>query len=83
MDARAVAFMCHVNKEWERIGYVVQEALDDVHSAMDEKKILDVRFDWIKYVVHFKRPGWYAGIIITKSGEWSQIVLRSQANSFM
>ena len=77
VDARVVAFMYHVDQEWERIGYVVQEALDDVHCAMNEKKILNVQFDWIKFVVHFKRPGWYAGIIITRSGEWSQTVLRS------
>lgn len=60
VDAKVVAFVCHVDQEWKRIGYAVQEALDDVHSAMDEKKILDVQFDWIKYVVHFKRSGWYA-----------------------
>ena len=45
MDARAIAFMCYVDQEWERFGYVVQEALDDVHTTIDEKKILDVRFD--------------------------------------
>lgn len=45
VDTRAIAFMCHVEQEWERIGYVVHEALDDVHTAMDEKKILDIRFD--------------------------------------
>lgn len=38
VDARAIAFMCHVDQEWERIGYVVQEVLDDVHTAIDEKK---------------------------------------------
>jgi len=61
----------------------VKEALDDVHSAINDKKILRVKFDWIKFIVHFKRPGWYAGIRMTQSGEWSQTVLQSQATSFM
>lgn len=83
VDARAIAIMCKVNQTWERIGYIVKEALDEVHAAIAENKILNVQFDWIKYVVHFKKPGWYAGIMITKNGEWSQTVLRSRANSFV
>ena len=34
-DSRAIAFMCKADKEWERIGYVVSEALPDVHNAME------------------------------------------------
>ena len=77
VDARAIAITCNVNQKWERIGYIVKEALDDVHAAIEGNKILKVQFEWIKYVVHFKKPGWYAGIMITKDGEWSQTVLRS------
>ena len=45
---------------WERIGYVVQEAFDDVHKAMEHDRILNVQFDWVKFFVHYKSPGWYA-----------------------
>ena len=83
VDARAIAIMCSVNDTWKRIGYIVKEALDDVHTAIEENKILNVQFDWIKYMVHFKKPGWYAGIMITRDGEWSQTVLHSRANSFL
>lgn len=81
-DSRAIAFQCKVRDEWERIGYVVHEALDAVHEALREKKILQVRFDWVKYVVHFRERGWYAGIIINKNGDWPQSVLQCRAKTF-
>ena len=65
VDVTAIAFVCHLDKEWERIGYIVKEALNDVHCA----KKISAKFDWIKLVFHFKKPGWYAGIMITRSGE--------------
>ncbi len=40
VDARAIAFMCKVTDQWERIGCLVREALDAVHEAMGHKKIL-------------------------------------------
>ena len=83
IDSKAIAFMCKVENDWERIGYVVQEALDDVHEAINTNKILGVSFQWIKFIVYFKTPGWYAGIKITRSGEWSNAVLRSQANAHL
>ena len=76
--------MCKLDdhSDWERIGYVVQEVLDEVHDAISNKKILDVSFDYIRYVVHSKSPGWYAGIKITKNSEWSQKVLYSHAANY-
>lgn len=83
-DARAIAFMCKIDdSSWERIGYVVREVLDEVHEAINKKKILNVSFDWIKYTVHFRSPGWYAGIRIQRNGEWSLGVLRSRATSYI
>ena len=38
-DATAIAFICCADK---RIGYVITEALDDVNSAMDENKIINI-----------------------------------------
>ena len=83
MDSKAIAFMCKVETDWERIGYVVQEAQDDVHEAINTNKILAISFQWIKFIVYFKTPGWYAGIKITKSGDWSNTILRSSANAYL
>ena len=51
-DSKAIAFECLVSDKWERIGYVVKEALDSVHCALSESQILSVQFDWIKYIVY-------------------------------
>ena len=59
-----------------RIGYVVREALDALHNAIDHHKILKVEFDYVKFVVQFKQRGWYAGISITINGEWPANILR-------
>ena len=75
-DSRAIAFMCKADKDWERIGYVVSEALPDVHKAMNANKILGIRFDWVKLKFPVKHPGWYAGITVTLNGTWSRTVSR-------
>ena len=75
-DCNAIAFMCKTDDKWERIGYVVTEALSDVSTAMRNKKILKVYFQWIKYKL-FRPPGWYAGITVTKNGSWSMAVVQS------
>ena len=81
-DANAIAFMCKVDSDWERIGYVVSEALPDVNEALSKNKIIKVYFDWIKYIVYFKNPGWYAGITITRNGNWSNTVMHSSSKKF-
>lgn len=77
-DSRAVEFVCKVDNQWKRIGYVVREALDAVHDAMNKKTITSVEFGWVKYLLHWSRsgPGWYAGISITKKGQWPAEVVR-------
>ena len=37
-DCNAIAFMCKLDDKWERIGYVVTEALSDVSTAIRNKK---------------------------------------------
>ena len=39
-DCNAIAFMCHAEKDWEQIGYVVSEALTDTNEAISNNKIL-------------------------------------------
>ena len=81
-DSRAIAFMCMLHDKWERIGYIVKEAIDPVHDAMRNNHITEVRFDWLKYIVYFQDRGWYAGIMIRKKYEWLKSVLRHCAKTF-
>ena len=77
-DSKAIAFKCRVDEKWYRIGYIVKEALEDVHNALTQKLVVDVSFKWIKYLVIWMRsgPGYYAGINITINGKWSSQVHR-------
>ena len=72
-DAKAIAFKCWVNNDWHRIGYIVREALDNVHDAQRNGKILEVKFKWAEYLVKWlwSGPGYYAGINITRVGQCS------------
>lgn len=49
-------FMCKL-ENWKKIGYVVNEALSDVHQALSENSITSIRFAWVKYKVQWKTPG--------------------------
>ena len=46
IDAKAIAFATFWDGKWRRIGYVVSEALDDVHLAMNNKFNC---FDWVNF----------------------------------
>ena len=81
-DCNAIAFMCQAEKDWERIGYVVSEALTDMNEAISNNKILEVYYRWIKYIVYYKQPGWYAGITVTRNGSWSRTVMQSCAKNY-
>ncbi len=78
MDARAVVFECSLEEKWVKIGYVVKDILDEVHSAIDNNLILNVKFKWVKYITDWTRsgPGYFAGITVTKSGQWERKVVR-------
>ena len=75
-DSKAIAFQCELDGKWFRIRYVVKELLDEVHAALKEKKKLSVKFLWIKYITDWRRsgPGYFAGINISKNGDWAPIV---------
>ena len=79
VDARAIAFQCKVDATWKTIGYVVSEVLDDVHLAISTNSIKEVGFEWVKFAIIWRTPGWYAGVNITRRGEWSRHVLTSQS----
>ena len=78
-DSQAIAFECQLkDKRWRRIGYVVHEALEETHKALNNGDILNVRFGWIKYVTDWFRsgPGFFAGIKISKRGDWPASIVR-------
>lgn len=77
-ESRAIAFDCRVDCDWKTIGYVVKEALDGVHSAIQGDSIISAQFDWIRYLTHWSTsgPGWYCGIRISKRGDWPKEVIR-------
>ena len=75
-DAKAIAFICHLDNQWHRIGYIVREALSDVHEALSTHAIRSVKFGWVKFRIDFQHsgPGFYAGVDITRIGCWSSTV---------
>ena len=81
-DSRAIAFQCNHNGSWQTIGYIVREALDDVHDAIAHSKIVSVKFVWVKYKVWKQSPGYYASIMVTRKGDWSRTVKRSCSSFF-
>ena len=77
-DSQAVAFVCLLERKQYRIGYVVREILPDVHSALNNNEIVDVKFGWIKYRSDWRSgPGYFAGVKVTKIGQWSRSVVRA------
>lgn len=79
VDSKAIVFQCKLDEAWVTIGYVVHEALDELHEALASKKIIKVSFEFVKFLIRWKTPGWYAGINITRIGDWSNNLLRVQS----
>ena len=77
-DSRAVVFECKLDGKWIKVGYVVSNILDEVNAAINSNEILDVQFKWVKFITMWTRsgPGYYAGISVTKNGQWEPNVLR-------
>ena len=53
-DSNAIAFQCCVQDEWRRAGYIVKEALPDLHYALRDDVILSVKLAWLSF--------YYAGV---------------------
>ena len=52
IDYLAIAFRCEVDSSWHAIGYVVKEALNDVHEALSAKRITALSFDYFFTLHH-------------------------------
>ena len=50
VNSRAIAFTCMVNGKWHRVGYVVNEILDEVHQALSRGEVVKVNFAWVEYI---------------------------------
>lgn len=77
VNAKAIAIKCQLDdSEWHRVGYIVREAIDDVHRALQANAITSVSFGWVKFRINFHRsgPGFYAAIAIIRTGCWSTVV---------
>ena len=76
VDSQAIMFECELDSKWKKIGYVVSNILNEVHTAMGANLIISVQFKCIKYVTHWSQssPGYYAGISVTKNGTWDNKV---------
>ena len=75
-DSTAIAFECLIGDKWKTVGHVVKEALSDVHDALNNGDIQSVKFSWVKYITDWMSPGYYAGIDISKQGDWSSTIKR-------
>ena len=77
-DSRTIVFKAMLNGDWHSIGYVVREIMEYVHSAIEKKEIIDVKFAWAKYLLVWYRcgPGYYAGVDVTVRGKWPDAVVR-------
>ena len=55
------------------------ELLEEVHAAIKEKKIISVKFSWVRYITEWSHsgPGFFAGIEIRKKGPWSLTAIGS------
>ena len=71
IDSEAICIQFKLDRKWYKVGYVIHEALSDLHTALKKVKI--------KYIIYWRTPGWYTGINITTIGEWSSTVVRSQS----
>lgn len=60
-DAKAIQIKYKVDGMWKRL---VSEVLDEVHEALKANRIVSVDFEWIKLIVIWRTPGWYAGELI-------------------
>ena len=79
-DSNAIAFECQIDGMWQIIGYIVREALDEVHEALAAKKVIKVALDWVKFQLQWRSVGWYAGVNISRSGQWSPTIIRCQSS---
>ena len=53
IDSEAICIQFKLDRKWYKVGYVIHEALSDLHTALRESKVTKVSIDWIKYVIYW------------------------------
>ncbi len=58
-DSSAIAIEGFVDHSWERVGYLVREVLENVHTAQQDNKIVLVELQRVNFITHWTRsqPG--------------------------
>lgn len=61
VDSQTIAFVVCLDNKEHRIGYVVQEVLDDLHEEISSGDVVSVQFKWVKYRLnwYYTGPGYY------------------------
>lgn len=74
-DSQAIKIELNLNGQWKTIGY--NRALQEVHKAISSNVITAIRLVWVKYITSwtYSRPGYFAGVKISKRGKWSTIAI--------
>ncbi len=50
VDYKAIAIKCKLGDAWHTVGYIVREALQEVHEALEKNDIVSVSMDWVKFI---------------------------------
>ena len=55
IDSEAICIQFKLDRKWYKVGYVIHEALSDLHTALRESKVTKVSIDYLvhKLVQHF------------------------------
>ena len=57
IDSEAICIQFKLDRKWYKVGYVIHEALCDLHTALRESKVTKVSIDWIKYIIYWRTLG--------------------------
>lgn len=80
-DENAIAFECFMDS-WKGIGYIVSEALPDVHEAIHNNEIIHTKLQYVKFKTAWQRsgaPAYFASVIISKKGKWPSNVVKHKS----
>ena len=56
-DSNTSAFECQIDGIWQVIGYIVREAVNEVHEALAANKVIKAALDWVKFQLQWRSVG--------------------------
>ena len=57
IDSEPICIQFELDRKWYKVGYVIHEALSDLHTALRESKVTKVSINWIKYIIYWRTLG--------------------------